>query len=199
MSSDHHQLLDMIGSRICHDLISPLGAIGNGVELIAMNQTQNSPEYELIAQSVENANARIRYFRIAFGSASHDQNILQSEILSVLRDVTQRRRMVVDWQAGGEIPRKQVKLAFLLIQCFETSMPWGGHVTISLVGNQWAIYGTAEKMKIDQEIWASLTDFGETTTLAPENVQFALAPLVAEVIGRRLSVELSENSARIRF
>jgi histidine phosphotransferase ChpT len=63
------ELTSLIGSRICHDLISPLGAIGNGVELLAMSEVAKGPEMSLIAESVENANARIRFFRVAFGAA----------------------------------------------------------------------------------------------------------------------------------
>ena len=59
----------LIGSRICHDLISPIGAINNGIELIEMGSTASTPEMTLISESVVNASARIRYFRIAFGAA----------------------------------------------------------------------------------------------------------------------------------
>ena len=64
------EIAALIASRICHDLISPIGAIGNGMELMALSsgQEQSSPELDLISQSVENANARIRFFRIAYGS-----------------------------------------------------------------------------------------------------------------------------------
>jgi histidine phosphotransferase ChpT len=62
------EIAALIASRICHDLISPIGAIGNGMELMALSsgQEQSSPELDLISQSVENANARIRFFRIGF-------------------------------------------------------------------------------------------------------------------------------------
>ena len=72
---DKPDLAALIASRICHDLISPLGAIGNGVELLAMEPGGTRPEMALISESVANANARIRFFRICFGQASSDQRI----------------------------------------------------------------------------------------------------------------------------
>ena len=69
MADSENDLAALIGSRICHDLISPIGAINNGLELVAMSGDVMSQEMELIAQSVENASARIRFFRVAFGSA----------------------------------------------------------------------------------------------------------------------------------
>ena len=58
----------LIGSRICHDLINPLGAIANGVELIALTVAEQTPEMLLFAESVEAANARIEFFRLAYGT-----------------------------------------------------------------------------------------------------------------------------------
>ncbi|HMS96693.1 MAG TPA: histidine phosphotransferase, partial [Tabrizicola sp.] len=64
--TDQPDLAALIASRICHDLISPLGAIGNGVELLAMERA--GPELDLLSESVAHANARIRLFRISFGA-----------------------------------------------------------------------------------------------------------------------------------
>ena len=58
MTVKTRDLNSLIGSRICHDLISPLGAIGNGLELLSMSGFDGAPEIALIAESVENANSR---------------------------------------------------------------------------------------------------------------------------------------------
>ena len=159
----------------------------------------SGPEMNLISQSVENANARIRYFRIAFGAASPQQRVGRSEIIGILRDVAGSGRIVTDWQPGGELPRQQVKLAFLLLQCFESAMPWGGRITISVVGEQWAIHGEASQMKINPDLWEVLSNPLADADLDAANVHFALAPLSAQVIGAQLSVESSQNSIRVRF
>lgn len=189
----------MVGSRICHDLISPLGAISNGVELLAMSGGANGPEMNLISESVENANARIRFFRVAFGSASAQQRIGHSEISSILNAMSRDGRFVIDWQPQTELSRKQVKLAFLLLQCFETAMPWGGHVSASLIGDQWAILGEASKLKLDPDLWETLSRAPDPDSLDAAHVHFALAPLAASAIGRKLTLESSDTSIRVRF
>ena len=87
----------LIGSRICHDLISPIGAINNGLELLEMAGTGAAPgpELALIGQSVESASARIRFFRIAFGAAG-DQTMGQNEVTSILRDLYTASRVEID-------------------------------------------------------------------------------------------------------
>ncbi|MEE9387476.1 MAG: histidine phosphotransferase family protein [Paracoccaceae bacterium] len=193
------QLTELVGSRICHDLISPLGAISNGVELMSMSGGNAGPEMSLISESVENANARIRYFRIAFGAARAGQQVSVSEINAILRDLSRGGRLVTDWQTGDDPGRPEVKLAFLLLQCFETAMPWGGRITVTSVGDQWAIHGEARQMKAVPELWQVLNSDDKDNTIQPANVHFPLARLTAENLNRSLTVEISENSARVRF
>jgi len=47
MTSHTHNLASLIGSRICHDLISPIGAIHNGIELLMLGQTKDVPDEEM--------------------------------------------------------------------------------------------------------------------------------------------------------
>ncbi len=199
MNASPRHLTELIGSRICHDLISPLGAISNGVELISMSGDASGPEMSLISESIANANARIRFFRIAFGAAKPGQKVSKSEITSILADLSRGGRMVTDWQATENLERQCVKQAFLLLQCFETAMPWGGRITVSAIGDEWAVHGQADQMKIDPDLWRALADPDAEPTQEPALVHFALAPLTAQMMGRQLQVELSENSARVRF
>ena len=198
MPVDPPDLSALIGSRICHDLISPLGAIGNGVELMGLAGTRG-PEMELITQSIENANARIRFFRVAFGTAQPDQIIALSEVAGILRDLNEGGRLVVDWQPSTALLRRQVKLAFLLLQCFETAMPRGGHVAVRLVGDEWALTGEAEMLKVDPDLWTMLSAPVARPDLEASQVHFALAPRAAADIGCQLIVETSEKIARVRF
>ena len=77
-------LASLVAARLCHDLVSPLGAIGNGVELLEMSGDHpglaNSPELTLIGDSVRAARSRVRYYRMAFGHAPADQRVAVAEI-----------------------------------------------------------------------------------------------------------------------
>ncbi len=199
MTARRHDLTDLLGSRICHDLISPLGAISNGVELLSMSGAAPGPEMGLITDSIANATARIRFFRIAFGSAGAGQRLGRPEIVAILHELSPGGRLAIDWQPVGDQPRALVKLAFLLIQCFESAMPWGGRLTIREAGGNWALAGEAERMKIAPPLWQALADAAQEPELDAAQVHFALAPLAARALGRRLAVECGESSARVSF
>jgi len=196
---DRPDLTALIGSRICHDLISPIGAIGNGVELLMMDGATKGPEIALIAESVANANARIRYFRVAFGAAGRDQRIGRGEVTSIIEDTTRGGRMVVDWQTPQDLARREVKLAFLAIQCCETAMPYGGRIRVEKGEARWTLTAQATRMRIDTVVWDVLSNPGAATDLTPAHVHFALLPEEATRQGRRLAVELRETEIRISF
>jgi histidine phosphotransferase ChpT len=199
MNASPRALNDLIGSRICHDLISPIGAISNGVELISMNATTAGPELSLISDSVDGANAKIRYFRIAFGAAHQGQMVNRSEVVNILADTTRGSRLVIEWAPESAQDRTQVKLALLLLMCFETALPWGGRVQVNAIGDQWAINAKADKIKIDPDLWRKLSDTATDTPSEPANVHFALAGLFAQDMGRSVNVDVSETSVRVRF
>ncbi len=196
---DRPDLTALIGSRICHDLISPIGAIGNGVELLMMDGVTKGPEIALIAESVANANARIRYFRVAFGSAGRHQRIGRGEVASILEDTTRGGRMVIDWVSPQDLGRREVKLAFLAIQCCETAMPYGGRIRVEKAEPRWIVTAQATRMRLDPAVWDVLSNPGAATDLTPAHVHFALLPEEVTRQGRRLVVELKETDIRMSF
>lgn len=193
------ELNDLIGSRICHDLISPLGAIGNGVELLSMSGVSAVPEITLIAESVENANARIRFFRIAFGAAGRDAMISNSEVRRVLADMYRGNRIKVDWRVAEDALRVEAKLAFLVLQCFESALPWGGKVAVTRSGNTWSIFGTGDRMKIDDALWPLLSKPSGLANISPSNVHFALVAPTAETAGRAVKTAVNGNAISVSF
>lgn len=198
MSADPPDLVALIGSRICHDLISPLGAIGNGVELLMMSGAVAGPEIALIAESVTNANARIRFFRISFGAATPGQAVARSEVRSILDDMTRGGRLKIDWDVAGDAARSDVKLAFLALQCLESALPFGGRIRVTNDGDLWRIGAQAPKLKLDPALWARL-EGAETGEVGAAQVQFALLPSELARQGRRLALQTDETAITLCY
>ena len=192
-------LTALIGSRICHDLVSPLGAIGNGVELLTMSGTTAGPELALITESIENANARIRFFRVAFGAASVAARMGRGDIAAILDGIYRTGRLSVTWAASGDHLRREVKLAFLAIQCLESSLPWGGEVTVGVSDRAWTLVGSGERIKHDAALWERAAGGGGPEDLSASDVHFALLPLAAEAAGREVKVEANPVRIRVTF
>lgn len=186
----------LIGSRICHDLISPIGAINNGIELMQMSMPSVGPEMALISDSVTNASARIRFFRIAFGAASA-QIVGRPEVISILKDVYAGARLTVAWGPLDGQERRLVRLTFLAILCLETGMPYGGRVEIAQDGDKMVLVGHADKFNIDPDLWGVLHGQPRAEELRPAHVQFGLLHVIAQDEARAVSVVTSDTRITI--
>ena len=198
MGETNVNLAALIGSRICHDLISPIGAISNGLELLDLAGGAQGPEMDLIADSVGNAGARIRFFRIAYGAAG-EQKLGRAEIVSVLDDMLRGGRLKVQWAPLEPQSRAKVRLAFLALQCLETAMPYGGTVRIMAEDDVWTAIGKADKLNIDDNLWSDLGAPGTMPKITPAQVQFALLPAVAADLGSKPCMVHDGDQITIRF
>ncbi len=196
---DKPDLAALIASRICHDLISPIGAIGNGVELLAMEPGGVRPEMALISESVANANARIRFFRICFGQASSDQRIARSEVASILGDLSRGGRVGYAWTSPTDLSRREVRLVFLLLQCLESALAYGGKVAVTRTETGWQILAEAPRLKVDPALWEVLTEPRAPAEIGASQVHFALVPEELARQGRRLVTEIGETTIRLTF
>jgi histidine phosphotransferase ChpT len=184
-------LAALVGSRICHDLISPIGAIGTGVELLSLTDGDTGAEMDLINESVQNASARIRYFRIAFGAATDDQLVSRSEILSVLSANARGGRFNYIWRIEGDQPRRLVRCALLMLQALEAAMPLGGDIEVNQDGATWAMKASGKRLNVDEALWVNLLAPDPGYVHSAAQVQFALLPIVLQEAGRTLQFQAS--------
>lgn len=187
-------LAALVSARILHDLISPLGAIGNGVELLGLGADEPGPELALIRDSLDNARSRLGLLRIAYGAAHPGQMVNADDIRALTAPTADSRRLRVDWQPSGDIPRPAAKLAVLLIQCLETAMPWGGDIRVSAEGDRWQLSGRADRLQVDPALWDMLTTRAIPADLAPARVHFALAGREARAQGRTIGQSRSDSA-----
>lgn len=188
----------LIGSRICHDLISPIGAINNGIELMEMSMATPTAEMALISESVANASARIRFFRIAFGAGSA-QLVGRPEVISILKDVYAGGRLTVAWGPLDAQARRLVRMSFLALLCLETALPYGGRIEVREDAGEIELSAQADKFKIDEGLWALLDGTPRAEDLRPAHVQFGLLPLIAADEGRTLRHSVSALGITVRF
>ncbi|MEL6608433.1 MAG: histidine phosphotransferase family protein [Pseudomonadota bacterium] len=193
------RITTLVGSRICHDLINPLGAISNGVELLTMTPGQAGPEIALISESVQHANARVRFFRVAFGDARKGQMIPAEDITGILSAIEAGGRHVIDWQADGSLPRNQVRIVFLLIQCLETALPYGGDVQISRDADTWVMVGKGPRMADIDHLWDIISRGDDVDNLPAAQVQFALVSLLQDEIGYDTHIHSAGDGVTIRL
>jgi histidine phosphotransferase ChpT len=158
-----------------------------------------TPEMALISESVENANARIRFFRIAYGGAAADQKIGHAEVTGTLAALARGGRMTYLWEPEGERLRREVRAAFLVMQCCESAMPIGGTIRVRRDVRGWEIEAVADRLAMDDGLWAGLLNPGGASGVDAAHVQFALLPAALAEAGRTLSFTTGKGRIEARF
>ncbi len=191
-------LSELLSSRICHDLISPVGAIGNGLEL--MNELGNpSPELELVGQSAQTAQAKLKFFRTAFGDARHGQ-IGGPEAQRTAEAMFASGRIKVTFsEPWGDRQRGLVKLLYLLLLCVESSLPRGGNMQCTPTISGWKIEVKNTPIKVQEELWSHVTSGTKVSELTAKTIQFNLARQLCVDQSIALDLTIGESQLTLRF
>ncbi len=166
-------LAALVGSRIAHDLASPIGAIGNGVELLQLTALPDSPELGLIADSLNHAANRIKLFRLAFGAAAPEVRVPLRDLHALLADRTGPRAPEVTWLAEGDPLRAEAKRVLLALMCLESAMPRGGRIAITQDA-RWHLDAESADFRLDAPLWDHLANPATPIAPTPAQVHFAL-------------------------
>jgi len=193
-------LTTLIGSRICHDLISPIGAVGNGMELLAMSGQPDTPELALIRSSVETAMLRLRLFRLAFGRPGGTQMVARTELDMALRSLEREGRNAVDWGVGDRVSRGEVQALLLALMCCDNALPRGGRLTArTLEDGSYQVSGAGDQVQVDSRLWRHLSAPDAGTEIGAGEVHFALLADMAAQMRRPLTVHTTPSAVRLTF
>lgn len=126
-------LAALLCSRVCHDIISPVGAINNGLELLDEGGSDEDA-MRLIRASAVNASARLQFARIAFGAAgSAGMQIDTGDAQAVASAFLKNEKPELEWRgARALLPKNKVKLLLNLILIANGAIPRGGKITVDL-------------------------------------------------------------------
>jgi histidine phosphotransferase ChpT len=131
-------LAALLCSRVCHDLISPVGAIVNGLEVLEDENDETTKNFalELIKKSARTASARLQFCRIAFGAAgSAGAQIDLGDAESVARGFLEDEKTKLTWNLPRILLGKnRIKLLLNLLILAGQTIPRGGTLTVDPIG-----------------------------------------------------------------
>jgi histidine phosphotransferase ChpT len=193
---DALELAALLCSRVCHDLISPVGAIVNGLEVLDDNPKPEDREFalDLIRKSAKTASARLQFCRLAFGAAgSAGAQIDLGDAENMARGHLEDAKTKITWNLPRVLlPKNKVKLLLNMMVIAQQTIPRGGVLTVDPIGEAEAIgfrIGAAGlNARIPQSI-AELLSSGHTGTVDAHAVQPYYTRLLAQNCG--LSVVLA--------
>jgi len=153
-------LAALLCSRVCHDLISPVGAVVNGLEVLEESKDEETRTFafDLIKKSSQQASARLQFCRLAFGAAgSAGAAIDLGDAQGVARGFLEDGKTRLEWNLPRELlPKNRVKLLLNLLLLAGQTIPRGGALKVDPVGEGQAmsfrITATGQNARIPQAV-----------------------------------------------
>ena len=191
-------LLELLSSRICHDLVSPVGAVNNGIEFMedaGDDKGSIKQAVELIAHSAQSAASRLQVFRIAYGAGGRDSNIKPEDIQKAFGSLIRADGKVrQSWDPFGPLGIDPKTKGFckvlmgslvLAMEC----LPKGGTVFVDPGnGSQTIIKAEGPDATVREHVEAALKQELDAETLDPRLVHPYTVSLIAETYGFNISL-----------
>lgn len=193
-------LAALLCSRVCHDVISPVGAIANGLELYddpEMDEETKRTALDMVRSSARTASAKLKFCRIAFGAAgSAGAAIDMAEAGEIATAFVGDEKVKLDWQAPRENrPKQQVKLVLNMMLIAIAAIPRGGTVTIQVEGDSFTARAAGDRAKIPEPQGAVLAGTADFAAMDARMVQPYYARILAESAGLRLTLATDGDNA----
>ena len=138
LALDALDLAALLCSRVCHDLISPTGAIVNGLEVLEDGGDAETKTFalDLIKKSARTASARLQFCRLAFGAAgSAGAQIDLGDAESMARGFIEDGKVKLAWSLPRALlPKNRVKLLLNMLIIATQTIPRGGTLTVEPTG-----------------------------------------------------------------
>jgi len=194
---DALDLAALLCSRVCHDLISPTGAIVNGLEVLEEKDSDEETKtfaLDLIKKSARTASARLQFCRLAFGAAgSSAAQIDLGDAEGMVRGFLDEEKTKLIWNLPQMLlPKNRVKLLLNLMIIASQTIPRGGTLTVDPIGEgesmSFRITAGGLNARIPQALGGLLEGRSENGTVDAHAIQPFYTGLLAKSCGLGVSL-----------
>lgn len=200
------RVLELLASRVCHDLISPIGAVGNGLELLEdADDDMSADALQLSVNCVRRASALLEFFRMAYGTAGSDTGLRWEAAKQLAEGLVDGPKTTLVWGAapsGLNVPAMAPKLALNLVLLATEVLPRGGEIVVGLqgVGSRLVVSAVASGRDArlpDEVATAMAAPADPPPPLTARTVHGFFTARLAEVAGGKLEAAAQPSSVRL--
>jgi len=190
------RVLQLLCSRLCHDLVGPVGAVTNGVEMVEEFDASMADEaMRLIGESAGQAASRLQFFRYAYGRVG--KPISGDELASLLRGVFEGDSTTLEWPKGITselLDGLRGKLVANMAALMADALPRGGRIVVefSPTGSQVRMRAEGPSASLPDNVVSALAIDHDPDALNARSVQAFFTALVASATGGSLTLQQAD-------
>ncbi len=188
------RVLELLCSRLCHDLISPVMAVNNGMELMEDDPGGMSDDIrDLLTVSAGAAAARLQYYRIAYGLGGQNAApVGLPEAGRLARGLIEEGKVELVWPGGDTdaagLSREAMKMLLNLVLLGMESLPRGGRLEVEAAPSGVTVAVEGEGAQLREENAAAMSAEADIEALTARSVQGYFANLLARMLGAEITV-----------
>lgn len=193
------EFASLLASRLCHDLLSPIGALNNGIELLADEQDPDMRErcLELLAESANASAAKLKFFRLAFGAAGGFEDQIDTREAKTAIDglLGTHGRVALEWMVADPVmskPRMKVLLNLALIAA--DALVRGGKLAVGAEGDEIVVRAEGERLVLDPELRTALLGKTSAEALTPRAAAAWLVHVLVKQGGGEVQISEPEEN-----
>jgi histidine phosphotransferase ChpT len=190
-------LAALLCSRVCHDLISPVGAIINGIEVLDEDKDAETRTFalDLIKKSAHVASAKLQFCRLAFGAAgSAGAQIDLGDAEKAARGLFEDGKTAIAWNLPRELrPKNRVKLLLNMLMIAAGAVPRGGTLTVDPEPGAAGGGFTVRASGLNARLTAATSELLAGSAIASVDAH-AIQPLYTGILARDGGLALSAAS-----
>ena len=203
MNFDHSiptRASEILISKICHDLVSPVGAVNNGIEFLSeMGADGLQDGLGLIEHSARQSSVRLQLFRMCYGAGGSDAKVTGKSIYETFMNYIDGTKCSLDWDLMNAIPDEDPKAGFMktLLNSMifvQESMPKGGVVTVTMAQNNgMRITGVGDLIRPKEGSVEGISAELNVDDLTPKSIHGYITRSYADTFGFNIKCTVNEK------
>jgi histidine phosphotransferase ChpT len=193
-------LAALLCSRVCHDLISPVGAIINGLEVLEEDKDEETKAFalDLIKRSAGQASAKLQFCRLAFGAAgSAGAQIELGDAEIAVRGLFEDGKTNIVWQLPRElVPKNRAKLLLNMLLVAAGAIPRGGTLSVEAVNGGYQVTAAGQNARLAPAV-ADLLAGSPAQAVDAHTIQPLYAGILARDCGLTVSATLDGDAVAL--
>ncbi len=202
MNLDHSiptRASEILISKICHDLVSPVGAVNNGIEFLTdMGADGLADGLGLIEHSARQASVRLQLFRMCYGAGGSDSKVSGKMIYETFQNYIAGTKCTMEWDLMNDIPDVDLPAGYMktllnMMVFVQEAMPKGGVVSITMVDGAMHVRGVGETIKPKEGSVEAMNASVSIDDLTPKAIHGYVTRAYGDLFGLAVTCDVTDT------
>lgn len=208
MNIDHSiptRASEILISKICHDLVSPVGAVNNGIEFLSdMGADGLADGLGLIEHSARQASVRLQLFRMCYGAGGSDAKVTGKMIYETFQNYIADTKCEMQWDLMNDMPDEDLPAGFLktllnMMVFVHETLPKGGGITVNMSDGHMNVIGTGDVIKPKDGSVDALNGDMNVDELSPKAIHGYVTRAYVDLFDLGMMSNVDDSSVALRL